>query len=106
MLHSPEAQIRSMLLCKDDLDILTVDFYSAFYLEVVGDECKFYIDLETGRDTFYQGWLVKIFLQEVLPEYGIWKCMEILEALYIFLKNNSDYLQKARKYGHFTGYKN
>ena len=25
----------------------------------------------------------------------------------IFLsKNNSDYLQKARKYGHFTGYKN
>lgn len=21
-------------------------------------------------------------------------------------KNNSDYLQKARKYGHFTGYKN
>lgn len=23
-----------------------------------------------------------------------------------FYKNNSDYLQKARKYGHFTGYKN
>ena len=23
-----------------------------------------------------------------------------------FLFNNSDYLQKARKYGHFTGYKN
>lgn len=23
-----------------------------------------------------------------------------------FLENNSDYLQKARKYGHFTGYKN
>jgi len=23
-----------------------------------------------------------------------------------FLLNNSDYLQKARKYGHFTGYKN
>ena len=91
MLHSPEAQIRSMLLCKDDLDILTVDFYSAFYLEVVGDECKFYIDLETGRDTFYQGWLVKIFLQEVLPEYGIWKCMEILEALYIFLIKYFDY---------------
>ena len=22
------------------------------------------------------------------------------------LLNNSDYLQKARKYGHFTGYKN
>ena len=24
----------------------------------------------------------------------------------LFLSNNSDYLQKARKYGHFTGYKN
>ena len=23
-----------------------------------------------------------------------------------FKNNNSDYLQKARKYGHFTGYKN
>ena len=23
-----------------------------------------------------------------------------------FYRNNSDYLQKARKYGHFTGYKN
>ena len=27
---------------------------------------------------------------------------QILNLLY----NNSDYLQKARKYGHFTGYKN
>ena len=25
--------------------------------------------------------------------------------LYVYI-NNSDYLQKARKYGHFTGYKN
>ena len=24
----------------------------------------------------------------------------------VVLQNNSDYLQKARKYGHFTGYKN
>ena len=24
----------------------------------------------------------------------------------MFTVNNSDYLQKARKYGHFTGYKN
>ena len=26
--------------------------------------------------------------------------------LFSCLWNNSDYLQKARKYGHFTGYKN
>ena len=25
---------------------------------------------------------------------------------FIIIGNNSDYLQKARKYGHFTGYKN
>ena len=27
-------------------------------------------------------------------------------AIHYFYNNNSDYLQKARKYGHFTGYKN
>ena len=27
-------------------------------------------------------------------------------SIIIYLYNNSDYLQKARKYGHFTGYKN
>ena len=26
--------------------------------------------------------------------------------VYVFSRNNSDYLKKARKYGHFTGYKN
>lgn len=29
-----------------------------------------------------------------------------LVAKNLFRMNNSDYLQKARKYGHFTGYKN
>ena len=30
----------------------------------------------------------------------------VFSYIYIFYTNNSDYLQKARKYGHFTGYKN
>ena len=31
----------------------------------------------------------------------------ITHFYYLIIKtNNSDYLQKARKYGHFTGYKN
>lgn len=30
----------------------------------------------------------------------------IFAVLFLFYTNNSDYLQKARKYGHFTGYKN
>ena len=29
-----------------------------------------------------------------------------LVGTYSFTNNNSDYLKKARKYGHFTGYKN
>ena len=34
------------------------------------------------------------------------KSDKIMLAIYIVKTNNSDYLQKARKYGHFTGYKN
>ena len=30
----------------------------------------------------------------------------LAKQLLYFSCNNSDYLQKARKYGHFTGYKN
>ena len=29
-----------------------------------------------------------------------------MEMRIVVIMNNSDYLQKARKYGHFTGYKN
>lgn len=38
----------------------------------------------------------------VSTESGIPKKGFLLESY----DNNSDYLQKARKYGHFTGYKN
>ena len=31
---------------------------------------------------------------------------EVVIKLVDYYYNNSDYLQKARKYGHFTGYKN
>ena len=32
--------------------------------------------------------------------------LKLLSNLYDVSINNSDYLQKARKHGHFTGYKN
>lgn len=32
--------------------------------------------------------------------------IEQMEGVLSVIENNSDYLQKARKYGHFTGYKN
>lgn len=33
-------------------------------------------------------------------------CPNSCYSFWYFYTNNSDYLQKARKYGHFTGYKN
>ena len=48
-------------------------------------------------------------VQEYIRFYDFYKNQEVseenTEAFYVKL-NNSDYLQKARKYGHFTGYKN
>ena len=34
--------------------------------------------------------------------YSLYECLPLV----ILMMNNSDYLKKARKYGHFTGYKN
>lgn len=33
-------------------------------------------------------------------------CLFYVGIAAVIQSNNSDYLQKARKYGHFTGYKN
>ena len=46
---------------------------------------------------FYDPYISKCCLRSLYDEYG---------NVYIVVDNNSDYLQKARKYGHFTGYKN
>ena len=32
--------------------------------------------------------------------------LDLISVILYIYYNNSDYLQKARKYGHFTGYKN
>ena len=32
--------------------------------------------------------------------------LNLASLIFYIYYNNSDYLQKARKYGHFTGYKN
>lgn len=48
-------------------------------------------------------------LYERLLAYGLFadKLPPILSSVDFYnYCNNSDYLQKARKYGHFTGYKN
>ena len=38
--------------------------------------------------------------------YGFITAEPTHETVFFHKNNNSDYLQKARKYGHFTGYKN
>ena len=55
--------------------------------------------------------LYKLFPPEVYPNYSCEYCDEFLvinrpSKATKDSHNNSDYLQKARKYGHFTGYKN
>ena len=41
-----------------------------------------------------------------MNEIKVDKNVAALKLIEILKTNNSDYLQKARKYGHFTGYKN
>lgn len=47
-------ELRGCNLCMDDYDTLTIDFFAAFYLEVVRNRWNFCTDLETGKDCFYQ----------------------------------------------------
>ena len=47
-------------------------------------------------------------IQDFARSFFVRNCLTIVKVrqFLIFITNNSDYLQKARKYGHFTGYKN
>lgn len=56
---------------------------------------------------FLNGILFNLTLDNVSNEQPIKMTCEGKNRVVDFLgRNNSDYLQKARKYGHFTGYKN
>ena len=47
-------------------------------------------------------------MKKTLYTFLVWNFLLFVAGLsdIVFQYNNSDYLQKARKYGHFTGYKN
>lgn len=54
---------------------------------------------------------IKAQEKAVKKKTGIWEInsntkVVTLHSIFNVIFNNSDYLQKARKYGHFTGYKN
>lgn len=55
---------------------------------------------QAGIDVFYEKDYRSAKMQEIAEKAGI--AVSLIYNSY----NNSDYLQKARKYGHFTGYKN
>ena len=59
------------------------------------DEPTGALDSNTSRD-------ILVLLEQINQKYGT----TMLIVTHNNSINNSDYLQKARKYGHFTGYKN
>ena len=58
-------------------------------------------------------WYMKMQISYFAFRYPVKEMIALMVLLLLFsiifpgiIMNNSDYLQKARKYGHFTGYKN
>ena len=63
---------------------------------------------EIGISTDEDKWISKV-AKTIHPtkQHPCKVCGRVMDIRYCYLSsNNSDYLQKARKYGHFTGYKN
>ena len=81
------------------------------YQEKISEKLKEEISLVTNGEAKYYNRLYKFFQYTDIQctadiNYETRKMyMDSLEKEDIS-ENNSDYLQKARKYGHFTGYKN
>ena len=65
-------------------------------------------DFRRGNFPYFQKLerIGKIEKKEAAVRFWTVRGEEIQIGGYFIFYNNSDYLQKARKYGHFTGYKN
>lgn len=90
-IRSGVEELRGYNLYKDDYDILTVDFYAAFYLEVVRNRWHFCVDLETEKNGFYQEVLMKKYLRESLQEADEEKAKNILDDFYNFIIQYFDF---------------
>ena len=84
-------ELRGCDLCVDDSDALTIDFFAAFYLEAVRNRWNFCMDLDTGKDCFYQEYLMKKYLQESLQEADEEKAKNILDDFYNFIIQYFDF---------------
>lgn len=90
-LHAGIEELRGCWLFKDDYDILTVDFFATFYLQVVKNRWGFCIDLEDGKDCFYQEYLIKKYLQDILKEANREETKDILDDFYSFIIRYFDF---------------
>ena len=90
------------------------DYRSELFLVNRRYQRKLVWDVEEKRafiDSLANGYPVPLFLfakndYKDFERFEIIDGLQRLNAVFSFIENNSDYLQKARKHGHFTGYKN
>lgn len=90
-LHSGEGGVRSCWLLKNEYDVLTVDFFATFYLEAVQNRWGFCTDLESGKECFYQEYLMKRYLQESLQNADENSAKKILDDIYNFILRYFDF---------------
>lgn len=83
---------RALFLCEDGIDVLTVDYYCSFYLEVVKGRWNLWTDFT--NDDFYQRQLSSSFLLEMFKKQDIREFAKTLSDYYIFLKNYVPYAER------------
>lgn len=93
MLRMGIQNLRGCWLFKDDCDVLTVDFYAAFYLEVVKNQWKFCVDLDNHKNQFYQECLMNRYLTETLQEASMEDAGMVVEKLYAFINQYFNFEQ-------------
>lgn len=84
---------RALFLCEDGIDVLTVDYYCSFYLEVVKGRWNLWTDF-ANDDDFYQRQLSSSFLLEMFKKQDIGDFAKTLSDYYIFLKNYVPYNER------------
>lgn len=95
-LSSREMRLRSKWIWKKEWDILTVDFYCAFYLALVEEGWYFVPNLEDDKRDFYQRDLMRNYF-EYIVESRKKDIDSVIELLYQFVNSHFDYSQITQK---------
>lgn len=84
---------RALFLCEDGIDVLTVDFYCSFYLEVVKGRwglCTNFIN----KSDFYQRQLSSSFIMDMFKKESVEDFSKTLSDYYVFLKKYVPYTER------------